>query len=118
MESPGSPFNKGDLVNLLQGGDAEFRFVDGGFAQERHSLFARQALDFGGGTAIENQLADSFAQVEQFVDGSTAAEARAATLEASGSFVKRYAAPLFRIESALEQILVRIADLFLAMDAD
>src|SRR5678815_944980 len=111
-------FDEGDLVDFLKRRDSFAGLLHGGFSQEGHPFLARLAANFGARPLIEDQIADVVAQVEQLGNRAASAETSAAAFETSRAFVKRNAAPLRRIEAALDQVGIRILDSLLAVRAD
>src|SRR5262245_15315238 len=80
--------DKGHLVDLAQSRQTPERLVDGGLAQEHHSFFLGRALDLGGRFAVQDQLADVVAQIEDLGYRRTAFEAGAVAVDAPSSFVE------------------------------
>src|ERR1035438_10494623 len=63
-----STFDECHFVDLAQGGDTQPQFLHRRFAQERHALFARRALDLRRWPPVENHFADVVREVQQFVN--------------------------------------------------
>src|ERR1022692_784809 len=55
----------GSLVDFAQGGDSQAHLLDRGLAQEGHAVFLGGALDFGGGTAVQDHFADAVGEVDR-----------------------------------------------------
>src|SRR5262252_2117261 len=102
-EKKPSSFDERHLVDLLQCSHATARFVESRLAQECHAFIARNALDLRSGALVQNHFADVLAQVEQFVDGGTASETRAAAFKATRTLMEGHMAPFFWIQTALHQ---------------
>src|ERR1039458_7339939 len=116
--SPALRLDKRDLVDFPQGGDPPAHLLHRRFPQEGHAVFPGGALDFRGGAAVQDHLADAVRQVQQFVNRRTSAEACAAALEAAGAFHHRHVAPFIGVEPAFHQHRIRILDFPLAVLAD
>src|SRR5690242_5313230 len=101
-------FDEGDFVDLLQSGRSLLHFEQRRLPQERHALFAGQALDLRRRALIENHFADALGQVEELMDGGAPAETSAAALEAPGAFEHGDVAPLGGIQAALDQVRIGI----------
>src|SRR5690242_3319681 len=100
--------DEGDFVDLLQSGRSLLHFEQRRLPQERHALFAGQALDLRSRALIENHFADALGQVEELMDGGAPAETSAAALEAPGAFEHGDVAPLGGIQAALDQVRIGI----------
>src|SRR5258708_11215194 len=103
--------DEGHFINLFQRGDPVSNLVEGGLAQESHSLVAGGTADFGGWLLGQDQLTDTVAQVQQFMNRAAASEPGTCALNAPLSFVERNFRPLLGIESAGLQHLRWIVNL-------
>src|SRR5580692_12367520 len=80
--------DEGDLVNLLQRRQPDSHFIQGGLTQESHTLIAGSSPDLGGRLLQQNHLADTIAQVEQFMNRRSPPEPRPGAFNAALSFVE------------------------------
>ena len=92
--------NEGDLVDLLERGEAAADALERRLAQEAHAFLAGQLANFGGGLLFQDDFADGVGQVQQLVDGGSAAEAGSTALDAAGAFAEAEAAPLGGVKAA------------------
>ncbi len=81
-------FDEGDLVDLLQRGDAGFDFGQRRFPEEMHTVFACRLANLRARPLFENHLANAVGQLQQFVNRGSSPEAGAGTLDAAFAFVE------------------------------
>src|ERR1700679_952760 len=93
-----SLLNEGYLVDLPQGSDPGPHPLQRGVAQEGHAPVAGFLADLRAGALFEEHLADLVVELEQLVDGRTAAIAGAAALDATRTLLEDDVAPLSGIE--------------------
>src|ERR1700674_585260 len=93
-------FDEGDLVNLFQCSQPDSYFIQSGLTQEPHALIASGSPALGSALLQQNHFADTVAQIEQLVDGSSPAESRPSTFNAALSFIEVDLRPHLRIEAA------------------
>src|SRR5580693_8584248 len=93
-------FDEGNFVNFFQRGQPDPYFVERGLTEKTHTLIAGGAPDLGCRLLQQNHLADTVAQVQQFVDRGPSAESGAGAFDAALSFVEVDLGPGLRIETA------------------
>src|SRR5215472_13177189 len=102
-----SSFDERHLVNLLERCYTGAHFLDRGFTQKPHPLFARYTFDLRRRALVQDHFANPLAQVEQFVDRGSSAESRSSAFETAWAFIEREISPLVGLEAAFEQVLIR-----------
>src|SRR5579885_1974882 len=110
--------NESHLIDFLDGGNASANLGEAAFAQRDHAFFAGDALDFGGGAAIDNHFADAVGQIEQFADGGAAMVAGAGAFQATGALGEDDVAPGGRVQAEFAEFLGGVALGLLAVFAD
>src|SRR5271169_749955 len=80
--------NKGDLVDLAEGRDAQKDLLEGGVAEERHSLLPGGLLDLRGRPALQDHLADAVRHVQELRHGRPSEKARLSALLAAHGLVE------------------------------
>src|SRR3984957_11978954 len=106
------------LIDFAQGGYTRADFGQTRITQEGHAFFARHALNFRRGPAVDNHFADVVRQIEQLGDGRTTAESTAGTLQTASAFIEDHVGPFRRIQRRFLQYFRRIMHLLLATFAD
>src|SRR5579885_2581171 len=102
--------NESHLIDFLDGGNASANLGEAAFAQRDHAFFAGDALDFGGGAAIDNHFTDAVGQIEQFADGGAAM--------VTGALGEDDVAPGGRVQAEFAEFLGGVALGLLAVFAD
>src|SRR5580658_150323 len=79
--------DKGDFVDLLQGGKTAAHLVECRLAQEAHAVFAGGAPYFRSWLPIQNHLADAVGQIQKLVNCGSSPESGSSALDAALPFV-------------------------------
>src|SRR5579859_1978388 len=118
LRNVASSFNESHLVYFAQRSNALLNFIQAAFAQSDHTFVAGDALNFGGGPAVNDHFANAVGEVEQFANGGAAVVPRAGTFQTTGAFGEQGVDPFFRLEAGFAEFVGRQAFLLFAIGAD
>src|SRR6185437_2937927 len=107
-----------DFIDFFQRSQSAPDAINGGLAQELHTLLLRKPSDFGARPLFQNYFADGIGEVQQLMDHRPPPVAGAAALDAAGPFTKIEVAPFGGVEPAGPQRLIVIMNRVHAIFAD